>query len=667
MRPVTHSEYEKLCQEIWEHNKRYYVEAAPTISDEEFDFLLKKLQDIEKANPAWISSSSPTQRVGETPTLSFNTVSHQAPMLSLANTYSQEEIAEFIKRMHKLTEKKELSFSCELKMDGVAITALYEKGQFVQGITRGDGKRGDDITVNMRTIATLPLQLYGKEIPERLEVRGEVFMPHAVFLKLNQEREKASEIVWANPRNAAAGSLKMLDPRTVAKRGLQVKFYSVAENSSVSLKSQFASHTYMKELGLPILPHLNLAHNLEEIWDFGEKVRSMRKKLPYDIDGIVIKLDDIQEQQRLGTTGKHPRWAVAYKFAAEQAITQIHSITVQVGRTGTLTPVAELEPVFLAGSTISRATLHNEEEVLRKDIRVGDFVLIEKGGDVIPKVVEVDKDKRPAQSEPWKMPDTCPACGAPIQRIAGEVAVRCPNAHGCPEQSVRRIQYFASKAAMDIDGLGIKIVEQLVDIGLVSRPSDLFALTEKEISQLEGFKEKSIQNFLRSLDKSKEVSLEKFIMALGIKHVGARTAEDLAEKTGSVVALQNMKHEEFLEIEGIGEVVAASLAEYFASKENQAEIERLLKFGVKPRQVEVISYKGHPFNGKTFCLTGSLPKYTRASAANLIKERGGKIISAVTKKTDYVLAGEAPGSKLDKARELKITVLTEEDFEKALK
>lgn len=655
------SEYEELCQKIWEHNRLYYVEAAPIISDEAFDKMLRKLEEIEKEHPEWVTPESPTQRVNEIPSTGFRAVPHRIPMLSLANTYSKEEVADFLKRVQKLTAKTP-TYCCEIKMDGVAVTARYEKGRFVQGLTRGDGRRGDDITTNMRTIGSLPLKLYGKGVPEVLEVRGEVFMPHAAFQKQNAAKEAAGEEVWANPRNAAAGSLKLLDSRLVAKRGLQIFFYGIAEDSANTVHSQFEAHKFLKSLGFPILPHLGKASTLEEIWEFAEKIRQERPKFPFDIDGIVIKLDDFREQNRLGTTSKNPRWAVAYKFAAEQAVTRIHAITVQVGRTGVLTPVAELDPIFLAGSTIGRATLHNADEIKRKDIRVGDWVTIEKGGDVIPKVVGVDLKRRPAQSHPWHMSKHCPACGASVVHVEGEVAIRCPNKMGCPAQSVRRIEFFAGKHAMDIDGMGVRVVEQLVEKGFVTRPSDIYLLTELEVAQLDGFKAKSIQNLLNSIDKSRDVTLEKFIMALSIPHIGARTAEDLAQKTGSIQALMKMSFDELKEIEGIGDVVAASIVNYFSDPDHQEEVNRLLQYGVKPHKVEVVSYSHHPFGGKTFVLTGTLEKYTRSAAAALIKERGGKIADSVTKKTDFVIAGEDPGSKLDKARQLGIAVLTEKEF-----
>lgn len=664
---MTFQDYERLCAEIWDHNRRYYVEAKPIISDKEFDKLLRRLEEIEKEHPEWISPTSPTQRVNEGLSEGFTTVEHQVPMLSLANTYSKEEIADFIKRMHKLVERPAaLAFSCELKMDGIAITAIYEKGVFVRGVTRGDGRKGDDITVNMRTIASLPLRLYGKDLPDLLEVRGEVFMPHAVFAALNAEKVRLEEPLWANPRNAAAGSLKLLDAREASQRLLSIVFYGVAENSTVALKSQYSSHEFLYNLGLPTLKLHALCNNLEEIWEFADKVNKLRPNLEFDIDGIVIKVDDLREQKRLGNTAKNPRWAVAYKFAAEQATTTIQDITVQVGRTGVLTPVAELVPVFVAGSTISRATLHNAEEVQRKDIRIGDIATIEKGGDVIPKVVSVNIDLRPPGTKAWEMPKHCPSCGAEVVKAAGEVAVRCPNGLLCPEQNLRRIIYFAGKESMDIENMGEKVVEHLVSKGFVRRVSDIYRLTKEQLYQLDGFKDKSVQNLLTSIEKSKDVTLERFILALGIKHVGTGTAELLAKKFGSIEALMAASAEELMGIEGIGEKVAAAIVEFFSQKSQVDEIVDLLSLGVKPRQQEAISFKGHAFNGKTFVLTGTLSNYTRQAAAGLIKERGGKVTDAVSKKTDYVVAGEAAGSKLDKANALGVAVLTEEQFEKML-
>lgn len=653
-------EYDQLCQEIWRHNKLYYIDHSPEISDEEFDFLLKRIEDLEKEHPEWVTQTSPTQRVGEMLSAGFRSVKHNVPMLSLANTYSREEVAQFLKRVEKLTGSSQNAYSVELKMDGIAISATYEKGILVQGVTRGDGQKGDDITSNFRTIQAVPLQIVKKEVPEFLEVRGEVFMTHKEFRRLNQEKESLGEPLWANPRNAAAGSLKLLDPQEAARRKLSVVFYGVAALRGHVLESQYESHAYLRSLNLPTLEHLSLCSSLDEILHVADQLQTKRANLGYDIDGIVIKLDNLQQQELLGTTGKNPRWAVAYKFAASQAETVIHDITVQVGRTGVLTPVAELEPVLVAGSTIARASLHNAEEVARKDVRIGDAVLIEKGGDVIPQVVEVILAKRPLNSEAWKMPTHCPICNTQVVKTAGEVAIRCPNILNCPAQGLGRIVHFAD--AMDIENLGVKVAEQLFETGFVKKPSDIYVLTADNLAQLEGFKDKSIRNLLESIDKSKKCSLTSFIMALGIRHIGIQTAELLALKAHSLEKLMHYSKEQLMHLEGIGEKVASSIEAYFQDPENQTEIQTLLNLGVQPHFQKEALFEGHPLSGKTVVLTGTLEKFTRSEAARLIKERGGKVSDSVSKKTDFVLAGHEAGSKLDKALQLGVTVLNEAEF-----
>lgn len=661
-------EYLELLEEIRQHDRHYYLENRPVISDYAYDQLFKKLEKLEQEHPEWILPSSPTQRVGDPLTKGFKQIVHTVPMLSLANTYSKEELEEFVKRVHKLMERKEVVFCAELKMDGVAVTVRYEKGLYVRALTRGDGKKGDDITANMRTIRALPLELRGAHIPDLIEVRGEVFMPHKVFQELNDKKQEEGEETWANPRNAAAGSLKLLDPREVSERKLSTVFYGIAECDPVTVSTQYESHSFLEKLGLPVFreAHRVRCHTVEEIVHFADKIEKARHSLPFDIDGIVIKVDELRFHPLLGTTGKNPRFAVAYKFAAEQALTRIQEITVQVGRTGVLTPVAELDPVSVAGSTISRATLHNQEEIERKDIRVGDWVIIEKGGDVIPKVVEVNLKKRPQDSHPWKMPKKCPSCGTAVVHSEGEVAVRCPNIAGCEEQKIRRITFFASKDAMDIDHLGEKVVEQLVKKGLVEQISDIYALTEKDLEKLEGFKEKSIHNLLESIDRSRHVTLSRLILALGIKYVGEGTAEVLAEHAEDIDALSKMSEEELLEIDGVGEKMAQAIVAYFSEPHHLKEIHTLLQRGVKPEAPKLSVRKDHPFYGKIFVLTGSLQEYTRSSATTLIKERGGKVTGSVSQKTDYVLAGEDPGSKLDKAHKLKIPVLSEAQFKNLL-
>lgn len=655
------NEYNLLVEEIWRHNKLYYIDHAPEISDQEFDFLLKKLEAMEKEHPEWITRSSPTQRVMESLTDGFKTIAHVVPMLSLPNTYNQEEVEAFIKRVVKLTGRKEHTFSLELKMDGLAVTATYINGELVQGATRGDGVNGDDITANLRTIKGLPLKL-SHNPPALLEIRGEVFMPHKEFERLNKLKTKAGEPLYANPRNAAAGSLKMLDPKEVERRRLSTVFYGIAQIEGHQLQTQFEIHQYMKSLGIPTLKQIKLASNVEEIFQFADEVHEMRNQLPFDIDGIVIKLNDLKEQQLLGAAGKNPRYAVAYKFAAEQAETKILDITVQVGRTGVLTPVAELEPVLVSGSTIARATLHNQEEVDRKDIRIGDTVTIEKGGDVIPKVVQVNLALRPADTQKWQMPKVCPACGTPVVKEEAAVAFRCPNSATCREQVLRRIIYFAGKDAYDIENFGEKVAEQLFNKGYVKTPADIFKLTREELETLDNFKEKSVQNLLTSIESAKKVPYDRFIMALGIKHIGVQTAELLALKSQDVPTLMHMSKDEFLQIEGIGEKVAMAILEHFSNQENRLEIENLLARGVTPIPLKKAAFDNHSFNGKTFVLTGSLENLSRLEAAKLIKERGGKVTDSVSKKTDFVLVGSDPGSKYEKALKLNIRVLSEQEF-----
>lgn len=660
-RDITKEEYLRLCEEIWEHNRRYYIENAPVISDYEYDQLLLLALAIEKNHPEWVFSASPSQKVGEGASGGFAVASHRQPMLSLANTYSAQEIEEFLERMEKLLYKKDILYTAELKIDGIAVSLRYEEGVFVQGLTRGNGKEGEDITQNLLTIHNLPTRLK-KGAPSFLEARGEVFMPKKAFEKLNKEKVQAGETLFANPRNAAGGSLKLLDPELVAKRGLEIVFHGMGEESSGTIQSHYEGLKKLHEWGLPVIEESLHCRQFAEIWDFAEKIEKKRGHLPFEIDGIVVKVDDLHYQKKLGSTGKSYRWAVAYKFSPERVETKIIDITVQVGRTGVLTPVAELEPVFLAGSTISRATLHNEDEIIRKDIRIGDVAYIEKGGDVIPKVVGINKALRSQQSTSWRMPHHCPACGALAERAEGEVALRCPNQAGCPAQELKRIIFFAGKSGMDIEHMGEKVVTQLVEKGLVKRLSDIYTLTANDLAQLKNFKEKAIHNLLSSIERSKKVTLGRFLMALGIKHVGAETAELLAERMGDITTLFERTETELMLIEGIGEKMAESIVSFFSQAENRVEIERLFQLGVQPEKLHVQAYEGHPFYGKSFVLTGALVQFTRDSAASLIRERGGKIAANVTKETDYLLLGEEPGSKYEKAKKLGTKLISEEEF-----
>lgn len=664
-KPKNQREYIELAEELIEHDKRYYDEAKPVISDYEYDQKMHALIAYEKEHPSQALPNSPARRLGEAATEGFKQRSHLAPMMSLNNTYSEEEVGDFVKRVHKLLEKKEVEFCCELKMDGASISLRYEKGHLVHALTRGNGKLGDDVTANVKTIRSVPLQLSGSGFPDVMEVRGEVYMSLATFHALNEAREEEGFEPFANPRNAAAGSLKLLDPREVAKRKLNIITYGIGEGQT-PVDTQREVHHYLKKAGLPVASsdHVAICRDLDQVMKFAEKVHKERGRLPFEIDGIVIKVDALKYHDLLGVTGKAPRYAVAYKFSPEQAGTRVKEIVVQVGRTGVLTPVAELEPVFLAGSTISRATLHNREEVARKDIREGDWVVIEKAGDVIPQVVKVDFKKRPRDSKPWHMPKACPICKSDVVHVQGEVAVRCPNPK-CGEQKIRQIIYFASKHAMDIEHFGERAAEQLVEKGLVSRISDIYLLDEKDLAQLEGFKEKSIQNLLDSINASRKCSLSRFIMGLGIKYVGAETAELLAEEAHDLDTLMEMREEDLLAIEGIGEKTAPAIVAFFKDKDNREEIKLLLAHGVHPQKMKK-KIGGHPFSGKVFVLTGALQHFSRDEASALIKERGGKTSGSVSKNTDYVLVGDEPGSKYGKAKELGIQILSEEQFRKML-
>ena len=661
---ITKEHYLQLVKDIEKYDEHYYQHHTPLISDYEYDQLLESLEKIEKAHPDWVADNSPTQTVREKSTKGFVQIQHSTPMLSLANSYSLEDVEDFIKRVDKLLEK-DVSYAAELKMDGIAVSLRYEKGQFIRGLTRGDGKKGDDITENLRQITSLPKKL-PKDYQQTLEIRAEVYMPKKAFSELNVKKEEAGEEVFANPRNAAAGSLKLLDPHEVAKRQLHIMTYGVVEGAE-DIKTQKEIHQLLNKMRLPTFAkeHFCVCNNSKELMEFASKCENSREDLPFEIDGMVIKVNSLKDWDLLGATGKTPRWAIAYKFAPMQAKTLIKEITLQVGRTGVITPVAELEPVFLAGSTISRATLHNQEEIERKDIRVGDLAIIEKGGDVIPKVVSVDKTQRQHDSLPFKMPKFCPECQSPLVQNPGEVATRCIN-KTCKAQRSRKLIFFASKQAMDIDHLGEKVMHKLIEHGFVKDFSDIYLLTKQKLAQIEGFKEKSIENLLTSINFSKKVTLGKFIHALGIPHVGAATADLIAEAANEVNRLKDLTQEDLLLIEGIGEVVAEAVVEFFKDPQHLKEIEKLLVLGVTPIQEIKKQVKNHSFQGKTFVLTGSLQELTRSQAQDLIKERGGKVTSSVTKQTDYLVCGDEPGSKFDKAMDLGITILDEQAFKKLL-
>ena len=662
---LTRKEYLRLLEEIKKHDRLYFVENTPEISDYEYDLIVKQAERIEKKHPDWILDDTPTKNIQSDVKSGFTQKYHSEPMLSLANTYSEKELDEFIKRMHKLLERKDAEFTVELKMDGVAVSVRYENGELVQGVTRGDGKKGDDVTENVKTIGNLPHKLTGHSIPEVLEIRGEVFLPLKVFRSLNQKKEEEGLEGYANPRNAAAGSLKLLSSTTAKKRMLSIMVYDVVSPpKEVTKQSQIAP--YLKKMGIPVFSpeYLKKCTHAKEVLDFAHLIEAKRKEFPFEIDGIVVKLDELKERKHIGMTGKSPRWAVAYKFAPEQAVTIIEAITVQVGRTGVLTPVAELKPVKLAGSTIARATLHNQDEVERKDIRIGDTVVIEKGGDVIPKVSSVDLKKRKTGAKKWKMPSRCPSCQSDVIHKVGEVAVRCPNKE-CQSQHLRKLIFFTAKGAMNIENLGGKVVEKLVEQGFVQQFSDFYHLTKDELAQIEGFKEKSISNLLKSIENSKETSLARFIFSLGIPQVGANTAEIIAEYSQDIHTFINLTEEELINLEGLGPIVSESIISYLENPSHIEEINNLLDLGVHPKG-PMKKKSDHAFAGKTFVLTGSLKNYTRSEAGQVIKERGGKVTGSVSTQTNFVLAGEDPGSKFEKAKKLNIAILSEDEFIKKL-
>ena len=661
-----------LSLQIQQHDRAYYIDARPTISDPEYDRLYRELVDLETAHPDLRTADSPTQRVGGQPLSGFTQVAHSVPMMSLENTYSSEEVQAFLARAQKPLGDAQLRWTIEPKIDGIAVSLRYEHGHFTIGATRGDGTHGDDITANLRTIRNLPLRLTPAEgipVPELLEVRGEVFMSLTAFQKLNAERASAGEELFANPRNSTAGSLKQLDPRLVARRPMQVVVYGIGAVTAPEVPTRQADLlAWFRSLGLPTPERLWVAHSPDEVVQAIAELDTVRRSFAYETDGAVVKLDDLALRERLGTTSKAPKWAMAYKYAPEQAETRLRAITIQVGRTGALTPVAELEPVFLSGSTVSRATLHNEEELRRKDIRVGDVVVIEKAGEVIPAVVRVIPERRTGAEVAFEFPRSCPECGTAAQRektTSGEGAVwRCTNPH-CPAQIRGRLEHWCGRAAMDVEGGGEITVQQLVSAGLVRDVADLYQLAAPAIAGLERMGEKSAANFVAGIDASRSRELRRLLFGLGILHVGAGTAKALARHFPDLDAIAAASPEELMKAEDIGEVIAASVHAWFRDEANRLLIERLRAAGLTFTSATYrapTAVAGGPFAGKTFVLTGTLPTLKREEAAARIEALGGKVSSSVSKKTDYLLAGEEAGSKLDKARTLGIAILDEPTF-----
>lgn len=652
----------ELRSAVRRHEHLYYVLSKPEISDQEFDALDRELRDLEAAHPELITPDSPTQRVGETPLSEFPSLAHQEPMLSLENTYSEDEVREFEERIRRQIGDAPLSYVAEPKIDGLSLSVTYEKGLLVRAITRGDGRTGDEVTANARTIRSLPLALKtpgrGGAMPEHLEVRGEVYLPRSVFARLNEERARKGEEPFVNPRNAASGAMKQLDPRQVAERGLDLFLYSLARVSGPEPKTHSEALELLRDLGLRTNPEIRPCASIEAALARCAELRERRHQLDYDIDGVVIKVDSLSLQRELGSTSKFPRWAMAYKFPAERATTRLLAIDVQVGRTGKLTPVAHLDPVFVGGTTVSRATLHNAEEVARKDVRVGDLVVIERGGEVIPKVVEAVMAERAASSAPFVMPEACPVCGAHVAAVEGEVDLRCPNA-SCPAQIEERIKHFARRQAMDIEGLGDKLVAVLVERGEVRNIADLYSLRADSLSELERMGEKSALNLVSSIDRSRGAGLQRLLFGLGIRFVGERAAELLARRFGSMEALASASPEQIDAVPEIGGAVVASLREWFEAPENQALIQRLREAGVGLSAISSGETTTRTLEGLQFVLTGVLSSMDRNEAKRAIEGRGGRVTSAVSSKTDYIVAGEDAGSKLEKARALGIKIVDE--------
>jgi DNA ligase (NAD+) len=655
------SRAEELAREIHRHDRLYHMEAAPEISDFRYDQLVKELEALEARFPELASPDSPTRRVGGEPLESFRPVAHSVPMLSLANTYNEDEVREFDRRVREGLTGEAFRYHAELKFDGVAVAARYADGVLVLGATRGDGRTGDDITENLRTVRALPLRI-GET--RALEVRGEVYLALSDFRALNERRREEGLELYANPRNTAAGTLKQLDSRAVAARRLRMFVHGCPGGEALGEESHSGMMDRLRTLGFPVNGHRAVCDDVDAVLEFVEAWRDRRRELDYETDGIVVKVDGFRHQARLGATSKAPRWAIAFKFPASGQPTRLHEIRVQIGRTGTATPVAVLEPVVVAGSTVSRATLHNLDEIRRKDVRVGDTVIVEKGGDVIPKVTGVVREKRPAGAKPWRFPAKCPACRTKLVREEGEVAYRCINP-ACPAQVEGRIEHFAARGAMDIEGLGTKLVEQLVAQELVHDVGDLYSLSYDDLIGLERMGDLSSRNLLAGLEKSKERPFHRVLHAVGIRHVGAHVARVLAEGLGSLDALEDATEEQLTGIHEVGGIVAASVVEFLARPEARAVLEKLRRAGL--RLEEEGAGEAKPLAGLTVVLTGTLERYTRTQAAELLRARGARVAGSVSQGTDYVVAGEAAGSKRKKAEELGIPVLDEAGLEKLLR
>ncbi len=652
----------RLRNELHEHNRLYYIEDAPIISDFEFDALLRELQDLENRYPEFYDSNSPTQRVGEGVTKNFNTIAHRYPMYSLSNTYTKEELVQWEERIKKiLGEEAQVSYTCELKFDGASINLTYEQGRLIQALTRGDGVQGDAITANVKTINTVPLQLKG-DYPEFFEIRGEIILPWEGFHKMNEKRAAEGEPLYSNPRNTASGSLKLQDSRLVAERPLSCFLYALA-GEQLPISSQFEALQKAREWGFKVPDSARLVHSLEGVFEFIDHWEEMRQELPYEIDGIVIKVNALSQQQELGFTAKAPRWAIAFKYQAEAVATVLEGVTYQVGRTGSVTPVAQLKPVLISGTIVKRASLHNADQIAKLALRIGDAVFVEKGGEIIPKITGVDSTSRGRIENKVEFITHCPECHSELERIDGEAQHYCVNQSGCPPQQIGKIQHFISRKAMDIEGLGGETVGLLYHEGILSNLSDLYRLEKEQLLPLERMAEKSVNNLLEGIKKSKEKPFSKVLFGLGIRFVGETVAKRLANSFGSIEALQNATLEDLIAEDDIGERIAQSIVDYFGQEENNKLIEDLKSFGLQLEQIKLIKKVNSAFEGKRFVVSGVFEKYSREDIKSEIESLGGIIASSVSSKTDFLLAGEGMGpSKKAKAEALKITILSEQDY-----
>lgn len=650
-----------LRREIEYHNYRYYSLDNPAISDAEYDKLFRELLDLEREYPELVSPDSPTQRVGSEPQEKFRKVEHRNPMLSLANAFNEAEIKAFHKRIANLLEVDDIDFVAELKIDGLAIAITYEDGKLIRGATRGNGLVGEDITPNLKTIRAVPLKLHEKPIPRVIEVRGEVYLPVSAFNSVNQEREASGETLFANPRNAAAGALRQLDPRVTAERPLSFFGYAVGYVEGVEFKTQVQILHQLADWGFPVNPHHRHCASLGAVTDFCQEWQRKRDTLDYEIDGAVVKVNRLDYQENLGAVSRDPRWAIAYKFPGQLATTRLLKIEINVGRTGTLNPYAVLEPVRLAGVTIRSATLHNEDDIQRKDIREGDTVIIKRAGDVIPQVVGPVREKRTGKEIEYRYPNKCPVCGAPVARREGEAMAFCTN-RICPAQKLELLKHFVSRGAMDIRGLGPQTLEKMLEMKLIEDAADLYGLTAEQAASIPGFKEKSTSNLLTSIENSKTRPFALVLFALGIRHVGESIAAALASAFGSLDALSIASEDEISSVQGIGPEIAHSVYGYMRDPENRALIEKLRRAGLQFQGAESVNEHEGPLAGKTFVITGKLPTLSRKEAENLVAAHGGKVVSSVSSRTSYLLVGEDPGSKLQNARELGVALISEEQL-----